>query len=403
MTRRLPRFSLADALRECLHTLGARPGRSLLAVLSLVMGVGAVVAVMCLRSSSVAAVEAQFESLGVNDVALSLATSPSGASGEGEAPAFDQAGLERVRELPWTAAAVGIGDPGSFDVSLDVLGTYSAPAQTGVYAVSGGAEAMGATLTRGRWPTPAEYRLGAPVAVVSATLAGSLGLDRLADLPAVLIAGREVQIVGVAAPGRQLSELSAGLWLNPEAARVLLGADGFGAIKTIAVSGAAAALARDAPVAAYPADPSHVGVESALGAQRTQAAVGSTFDGLTIVLAAIVLAVGGVGIGSMTLVSVVARTQEIAVRRAVGSTRGQIFGLILAESALLGVVGALAGLTVGLASGALTATARGWPLPTLDPSIAAVPLIAVLVAVLGGTSPALRAARIPPALALRAI
>ena len=125
---------------------------------------------------------------------------------------------------------------------------------------------------------------------------------------------------------------------------------------------------------------------------------------LTLAVAAIAgvsLAVAGIGIMNVMLVSVAERTGEIGLLRAVGVGRAQVARVFLAEAALLSLAGAGAGLVVGLLGVGALVTA--WPaLPARPPlwSIASSLGLAVLVGVVFGIVPARRAARLDPVAAL---
>ena len=120
-----------------------------------------------------------------------------------------------------------------------------------------------------------------------------------------------------------------------------------------------------------------------------------------IVLSAIGLLVGGVGVVAIMMISVTERTREIGVRKALGATRGTILWQFLVEAATLTLVGAIVGLLIG---GGLTFLIR-----TATPIEASTPPMAILAAlvtsaVLGvvfGMLPALRASRLDPVEALR--
>ncbi len=132
---------------------------------------------------------------------------------------------------------------------------------------------------------------------------------------------------------------------------------------------------------------------------------GAVIDALTAGLAgiaAISLAVAGIGIMNVMLVSVSERTGEVGLLKALGARRRQILDVFLVEAVMLSTAGAVVGVMVGVA--VILIAARIWPFIPLQPSpgwIALVMTLAVGAGVAFGLMPARRAARLDAADALR--
>jgi putative ABC transport system permease protein len=127
----------------------------------------------------------------------------------------------------------------------------------------------------------------------------------------------------------------------------------------------------------------------------------SVMTGLLAAIASISLVVGGIGIMNIMLVSVTERTREIGVRMAVGARGSDVLTQFLVESVVMSVLGGLIGLGAGFAGSVILGRVMGWSTST--------PLIAVLAAggfsaavgVFFGYYPARKAAALDPIQALR--
>jgi ABC-type antimicrobial peptide transport system permease subunit len=122
---------------------------------------------------------------------------------------------------------------------------------------------------------------------------------------------------------------------------------------------------------------------------------------LLLSVALISLAVGGVGIMNIMLVSVTERTREIGLRMAVGAAPGDVLVQFLAEALTLCVIGGLVGLALGRGASILIRDILHWP---VEPSIEAVVASIVVSAIVGvafGFYPAWKASRLDPIEALR--
>lgn len=128
---------------------------------------------------------------------------------------------------------------------------------------------------------------------------------------------------------------------------------------------------------------------------------GETLSALLLWLAAGSLLAGSAGVVNVVLVSVIERTREIGVRKAVGAKRWHIFVQFLSEAMILGVLGAILGIALGVLASNLISYFAGWPIfvPVLE--IMNLILALVLLAAFCGVYPAWRAATLNPIEALR--
>ncbi len=141
---------------------------------------------------------------------------------------------------------------------------------------------------------------------------------------------------------------------------------------------------------------------------RTQVDIGKVQEGtsqtLTVMLlsiAAVSLLVGGIGIMNILLVSVTERTREIGVRMAVGAKRRHILAQFLIEAMTLSVVGGTLGIVVGVVGARLTTVIAGWPTIISGDTVIAAFLFSLAVGLFFGLYPAHKAARLNPIDALR--
>ena len=131
--------------------------------------------------------------------------------------------------------------------------------------------------------------------------------------------------------------------------------------------------------------------------EKTQA----VFNVVMVLIAAISLIVGGIGIANIMLATITERTKEIGVRRALGARRNDIMLQFLTETAAIGVIGGLFGCLFGLAAIEGLRAFSGWN-AVVAPHYFGISLgISCAVAVLSGIYPARRASRMDPITALR--
>ena len=125
------------------------------------------------------------------------------------------------------------------------------------------------------------------------------------------------------------------------------------------------------------------------------------FDIVMVALASISLLVGGIGIMNIMLASVLERTPEIGLRRALGATRVDVIRQFVLETTLLAVGGGLLGLVLGLALSQAIASFAGWSTVVTGASLLLAFLVSVIVGLVSGIYPAMKASKLDPIQALR--
>ena len=118
-------------------------------------------------------------------------------------------------------------------------------------------------------------------------------------------------------------------------------------------------------------------------------------------IAGISLVVGGIGIMNIMLATVLERTREIGVRRAVGARQSDIRTQFIIESFTISLLGGLVGIVLGVAIAQVVASSAGWPTVVTAISVVLSTSVSLTVGLVSGIYPAIRAARLDPIEALR--
>lgn len=397
-----PGMSKRDLINEAIAGLFARPGRMVLTVFGTVIGLAALVATLGLSRTAGNRIIGRFDELAATEIVVTAKAGPDGpipGSIPWDAPA-------RMERLTGVVAAGSISNVDVGDVLVRTAPISDPQSQTefslAVQAASPGVfNAMRAQLRVGRFLDEGHSLRQDRVAVLGPGAALRLGITRVDHLPAISIGDDLYLVIGIIDDvARQADSL--GAIIIPEGtATKEFGLVGPESIVIETDIGAASLIAQQAPLALRPDDTSVLKIAAPQEPQRVKDNVKNDLNILFLVLGGVSLLVGAIGIANVTLVSVIERTGEIGLRRALGASRWHIASQFLLESATMGFVGGILGASLGTLVVVGVSAYQTWT-PVLDPLAPfAAPVLGAVIGLVSGLYPALRAARLEPVEALR--
>jgi putative ABC transport system permease protein len=125
------------------------------------------------------------------------------------------------------------------------------------------------------------------------------------------------------------------------------------------------------------------------------------FTIVMVAIASISLLVGGIGIMNIMLASILERTREIGVRRAVGARRSDIVRQFVIEAVMISLVGGSFGIVFGFLMSRMIAWLAGWSTIVTLSSILLASFVSITVGLVFGIYPAMKAADLDPVEAIR--
>jgi putative ABC transport system permease protein len=406
------KFEAAESAESLLH----HKLRTLLTLLGMIFGVGAVIAMLSIGKGAEREALQLIDTMGLRNIIVN-------------AKAYEESKLKEIRE---SSAGLTIQDLQAARETLPFLNTYSAMKQVKVYSLisrAGESEAevwavtpthfemANLNMSKGRFLLPFDDLIYAHVCVIGSRVAQVL-------FPGVDPVGQHVKInhvwltvVGVLKDKNLIREEFQGIPLKGEQNNIYVPLQTalkmfrFGPLeseidefrvqlKSDITSGAAAATL------SYLMQRRHKEVEDyemivpeALLEQHRKTQ--NIFTIVMAFIAGISLLVGGIGIMNIMLATVLERTREIGLRRAVGAKQKDIRNQFIAEtvtiSAIGGIVGILFGFGLSVAIGAITGWAVGWSMASILLSF----IVCTVIGLASGIYPAIQASRLDPIEALR--
>jgi putative ABC transport system permease protein len=405
---------LLMVLRVALMALTRHKTRSFLTMLGVVIGVGAVIALVAAGEGAQAQVVSQFESLGSNLLTVSPFTSFRFARG-GLQTSSAELTMDDVEAIEALASSVALVAPSySANATITYAGETTSANITGVTADY--ATVNNWQMARGRFLTAAENESLAMVVVLGPGVVDDLFGSELANPigETVRINRQNYRVVGVleskGTTGPQSQDDAVMIPLRT--AQLKLGGAGTTSVGSISLQVRSAEemdLAQAQVTAILRARHGlETGAENDFRVQNqsdivdTVSETTGTFTTLLASIAAISLLVGGIGIMNIMLVSVTERTREVGLRKAVGAKRGDILLQFMTEAVVLSGAGGLMGMGLGVVGAqVITSLLGGTQALVTFQSVALALAVSLGIGLFFGIYPANRAAALNPIDALR--
>lgn len=387
---------VADAIALGALGLRARRVRSALSALGIAVAIAALVAVLGIAASAKADLLAE---LGAEGNLLTLAAGQTFSGNPSPLPSTAESMVSAVPPVHDVTAVANVS-------AATVRRSAAVPAiNTGgitvVAAQPSLPHTLAATVLAGHFLDGVAQRY--PEIVLGFSAAQNLGIASLTPTTQVYIAGQYYVVVGVLAPVRVAPEIDDAALVSFPVATSRLGLDtGPTRLYLRADPDQVAAVATVLPFTAAPEQPEAVEVRRPSDILLARIAAKTAFVGLFLALGAVALLVGGVGIANIMVISVLERRGEIGLRRSLGACSRHVAVQFFLESTALAATGGALGVGLGVLATAVADHVAGNPVSIpLNVPFAGVGAAAA-VGILAGVYPAIRAARLAPAQALRA-
>jgi len=398
---------LGETIKLALQAIRRNVLRSLLTVLGIVIGVGAVIAMVTIGNGTTAKVQADLAKLGSNVLFVNPGQFGPGRA-SADAKAFTTRDVEAIRsQLPGVRAAAAMAQKsvtlvyGTESRTTTVLGTDNDYLVTQDWALKSGRTFLDGEIRGGRAACIIGETVRSKLFGPEEAVGGNIRVGKVSCEVIGLLVARGQSSFGtdqddiVIMPIRTFHRRLAG---NTDVSRVIVSAkDG---IETSKLQADIERLLRERRGIVH-------GKEDDFSVsdlkQIAQATTGTTamLTGLLGAVAAVSLLVGGIGIMNIMLVSVTERTREIGIRLAIGALEHQVLAQFLVEAVVLSLFGGIAGVAIGLGLAGLATQILQVPF-VIEPSIVLLAFgFSALVGVVFGYFPARRAAHLDPIEALR--
>jgi putative ABC transport system permease protein len=397
------RLTLRDLWRESLAGLSQRPSRTILTTVGTVLGIGAFVTVMGLTATASGQISSTFSQLKDTEVTVSDAGATPSSDTVYSFPKDADTVVDSLHgvvaagqtwPIPGSPVFVS-GSPSSTDADVELNVSAASP---------GYLKAIDSTISSGIAFNAFHESEALHVAVLGAGAARELGIRSASSEPLVTIDGTQYTIVGILSNAQRDAGALATVFIPATTAIAVYGEPESLTPATMLIEtkvGAAPLVASQVPDALRPDQPQLLQAVPPQNLFSLENSVTGSLTELFLILAAVTLIIGAVGIANTTLVAVIERTPEIGLRRAIGARPRHIAAQILSETAVIGTLGGLVGTTLGIVTVLIVSIVQSWT-ALLNPWLTVTaPFIGTAIGILAGIYPARRAAHVEPIEALK--
>jgi putative ABC transport system permease protein len=388
----------ARRAREAWQAIGSRGPRALLTALGLAVGIGGFITTTSVGASASAQISRDLDALRSSSLEIQPAI-------QGPAAAIEllsaEPRVDRLTGVTQTGVRFQILGPSGGAMVVSLRHGDSPAREANLICATPSYLQLVDARTSSTQTVQSPARAGQSDGfLIGAGLAQKMGISA-STLPTLVWIGSDLRsVTGVVTASNQDPDLLISLIENADSCASY---KAVGSVRMLVnvLPGWGGAVRGVAPLAVSPTAPDKFLAVSGSEAVQLRQRISSSNGGLLFAISAMALVLGSIVVCMTMLVAVLERRAEIGVRRAVGATRWAIAIQFTTEAAIIGLIGGALGTATGAALGALIAALRNWPSGLSVPVLAAGPALGLIVGVVAGLYPAIRATRVEPLEALR--